>query len=231
MKVWSAAELRHFVTDTREDELHALYALIAATVMRRGEAVGLRWVQTDLEQGRLLVDHQLVDNGYEVLTGEPKSRRSRRVVSLDQETIALLSRRRQEQHDQRKLLGLRDEPVYVFTRPDGRTYRPDFVTKHFRVLVRRVGLPRIRLHDLRHTHATLGLSAGVPAKVMSDRLGHSTVLLTLDTYSHVTPAQDAAAADLIAGLVHGNPDVAEALRDPDGTHDPIEGSSNREEKS
>ncbi|MDQ1673931.1 MAG: hypothetical protein QOC98_2493, partial [Frankiaceae bacterium] len=106
----------------------------------------------------------------------------------------------------------------------------DFVTKHFRVLVRRAGLPMIRLHDLRHTHATLGLAAGVPAKVMSDRLGHSTVLLTLDVYSHVTPVQDAAAASLIACLIYGEPDQRESLRDPDVTHDPDEGSNQEEER-
>ena len=97
-------------------------------------------------------------------------------------------------------------PGYVFAREDGTAYHPDFVTKHFDLLVRRTGLPRIRLHDLRHTHATLGLAAGIPAKVMADRLGHSSVMLTLDTYSHVTPAMDHAAADLIAGLVEAPPE-------------------------
>jgi len=75
------------------------------------------------------------------------------------------------------------------------------------VLVRRAHLPRLRLHDLRHTHATLGLAAGVPAKIMADRLGHSSVLLTLDTYSHVSPALDARAAGLIAELIAGEGEV------------------------
>ena len=133
---------------------------------------GFRWT---LERGQLLVDHQLVDNGYKVSPGEPKSRRSRRVISLDEGTVRLLGLVREEQARQRQLLRHREEPVYVFTRPDASTYHPDFVTKHFGVLVRRAKLPVIRLHDLRHTHATLGLAAGVPAKVMADRLGHSTV--------------------------------------------------------
>lgn len=101
-------------------------------------------------------------------------------------------------------MGLPRAPEYVFTRADGGHYHPDFVTRHFQRLVARSALPRIRLHDLRHTHATLGLAAGVPAKVMADRLGHSSVLVTLDTYSHVSPAMDAGAAALIAGLIDGS---------------------------
>ncbi len=86
---------------------------------------------------------------------------------------------------------------YVFAREDGTAYHPDCVTKHFDLLVRRTGLPRIRLHDLRHTRS----GRGIPAKVMANRFGHSSVMLTLDTYCHVTPAMDHGAADLIAGLV------------------------------
>jgi integrase len=96
---------------------------------------------------------------------------------------------------------------FVFAREDGSTYHPDYVSKHFDILVHRTGLRRIRLHDLRHTHATLGLAAGIPVKVMSDRLGHSSVMVTLDTYSHVTLAMDHSAANLIAGLVDPNATV------------------------
>ncbi len=151
------------------------------------------------------VDHQLVDQGYKtVLSGEPKSARGRRVLSLDRETIALLRAQQEQQAKQSVERGLVGAAVYVFTRPDGEPWHPDYMTSHFGVLVRQSRLPVIRLHDLRHTHATLGLAAGILAKVMADRLGHSSVLLTLDTYSHVSPALDAGAADLIARLIRGD---------------------------
>jgi len=203
MRVWSADQLRTFLAATAADPVGPLYALIATTGLRRGEATGLRWQQVDLERGRLLVDHQLVYLGYDrVVPGEPKTRRGHRVLSLDEGTVSLLRRHERRQAEHRAASGHGDR-TYVFTRPDFKPYTPDFVTKHFGVLVRRTGLPVIRLHDLRHTHATLGLAAGIPAKIMADRLGHSSVLLTLDTYSHVSPVLDADAANLIARLIAG----------------------------
>ncbi len=168
----------------------------------------MRWRQVDLEGAQLLIDHQLIDNGYtSVSSGEPKSHRGRRVIALDPATVLLLTRHRDAQRSLRRAAGLVGNPTFVFCREDGSHYHPEFVTRHFQVLVRRADLPRLRLHDLRHTHATLGLAAGVPAKIMADRLGHSSVLLTLDTYSHVSPALDARAAGLIAGLIAGEGEV------------------------
>lgn len=204
MRVWSADQLRTFLAATAADPVGPLYALIATTGLRRGEATGVRWQQIDLDRGRLLVDHQLVYLGYDrVVSGEPKTRRGHRVLSLDEGTVSLLRRHARRQAEHRAASGQGGDPTYVFTRPDLEPYTPDFITKHFGVLVRRTGLPVIRLHDLRHTHATLGLAAGIPAKVMADRLGHSSVLLSLDTYSHVSPVLDADAANLIARLIAG----------------------------
>ena len=101
----------------------------------------------------------------------------------------------------------------------GQPFHPDFLTSHFSVMAKHAGVPVIRLHDLRHTHATLGLEAGVPPKVMADRLGHSTVVLTLDTYSHVVPALDAQAAELIAGLLDPHRQL-HAQGEPLGNHGP-----------
>ena len=208
MQVWTSEQLRTFLRSCATDELGPLYSLIAHTGMRRGEAVGLRWRQVDVEGGQLLIDHQLIDNGYtSVSSGEPKSHRGRRVIALDPSTVLLLTRHRDAQKSLRRAAGLNGNPTFVFCREDGCHYHPEFVTRHFQVLVRRAHLPRLRLHDLRHTHATLGLAAGVPAKIMADRLGHSSVLLTLDTYSHVSPALDARAAGLIAELIAGEGEV------------------------
>jgi len=186
----------------RMGRLSMLYRLVAHTGLRRGEAVALRWSDVDLTAGSLTISNQHVDVGYQVVRREPKTKRGHRRIALDPGTLAYLAAHRRRQVERALAVGLPDAASgFVFAREDGSPYHPDFVTKHFDVLVHRTQLPRIRLHDLRHTHATLGLAAGIPAKVMADRLGHSSVILTLDTYSHVTPAMDHAAASLIAGLV------------------------------
>jgi integrase len=215
MQVWTGEELGAFLAATTDDPLAMLYRLVAHTGLRRGEAVGLRWSDVDLAAGSVTVSSQHVDVGYEVVHGEPKTRRGHRRIALDPGTAAHLAAHRRRQVERALAAGLPDAVLgFVFARPDGSAYHPDFVTKHFNLLVRRTGLPRIRLHDLRHTHATLGLAAGIPAKVMADRLGHSSVMLTLDIYSHVTPAMDHAAANLIAGLVTPAGDVSLAVRLP-----------------
>ena len=93
----------------------------------------------------------------------------------------------------------------MFTRPDGAPIHPDLITDWFRRLARGAGLPPIRLHDVRHSYATAALAAGIPAKVVSERLGHATVAITLDVYSHVIPGMDAQAANAVASLILSNP--------------------------
>lgn len=205
------------VERSANDQLAPLYALVAATGLRRGEATGLRWRQVHLDRAELVVDTQRVSDGYAVREDEPKTGRGRRRIALDRATVVLLQRHRTAQLEHWAACRFRGAPEYVFTREDGRPHHPDFVSKHFAALCAQLGLPTIRLHDLRHTHATLGLTAGVRAKVMADRLGHSTIAVTLDTYSHVTPAMDAAAAALIADLVAGG---STDRRDPPVTQHP-----------
>ena len=215
MTVWTADQLRAFLEASTDDPLAVLYSLIAHTGLRRGEAVGLRWADVDLAGASISVSHQLVDVGYAVVSGAPKTKRGDRRIALDPGTAAGLSAHRRRQVERALAVGLPDAATgYVFAREDGSPYHPDFVTKHFNVLVARAGVPRIRLHDLRHTHATLGLAAGIHAKIMAERLGHSSVMLTLDTYSHVTPAMDHAAANLIAGLVERSADLSLATCEP-----------------
>ncbi len=122
------------------------------------------------------------------LIKEPKSAYSRRRVSLPPSLALLLREYRGEQQAQRAILGkpLNDDDL-VFAQPDGSPLGPYTVTHEFALLLKRAGLPHIRFHDLRHTHATLMLKAGVHPKVVSERLGHASVAITLDTYSHVVP--------------------------------------------
>lgn len=204
MRTWTADELRAFLKLVAGERLHAAFVLAATTGLRRGEILGLRWSDVDLDASRLAVRQAIVSVAYEIKFSEPKTARSRRSVALDGRTLAVLRAWRKTQLEERMLLG--DDYVdsgLVFTREDGRYIHPDRLSQLFERLVASSELPRIRLHDLRHTHATLALAAGVHPKVVSERLGHSTVAFTLDVYSHAVPALQQDAADRIADLVFG----------------------------
>jgi integrase len=200
LRTWSAQQLAAFLSSQRDDRLHALWHTLAMTGLRRGEALGLRWQDVDLEAGRLCVRRALVPSGQEVLVSEPKTARGRRVVALDPGTVAVLRGQAARQLDEQQDAGWTETDL-VFTNEDGQALHPWVVSRRFRQVVRRAMLPVIRLHDLRHTHATLALRAGIHPKVVSERLGHATVSITLDTYSHAIPAMQEEAAVLIAGLV------------------------------
>jgi len=172
------------------------------TGMRRGEALGLRWLDVDLEAGRLSVRRALVPTNREVVVSEPKTVKGRRVIALDPGTVEVLKAQAARQlHEQNDWDEAWVESGLVFTQENGSALDPESVTRYFRRAVKKSMLPSIRLHDLRHTHATLALQAGIHPKVVSERLGHATVSITLDTYSHAIPAMQEEAAALIAGLV------------------------------
>jgi len=166
------------------------------TGLRRSELLGLRWRDVDLDLATLSVVqtlHHVPKKGY--IFKEPKTKRSRRLVDLSPSLALLLRGHRANQELEKKLLGrmlIPDDLVFCY--PDGTPLPPNSVTKAFHKLAKSLGMSRIRLHDLRHTHATLMLSQGVHPKVVSERLGHSSVAITLDTYSHVLPGIQAAAA-------------------------------------
>ena len=184
----------------RDDRLYALWHTLAMTGLRRGEALGLRWEDVDLEAGRLCVRRAHVPSGREVVVSEPKTARGRRVVALDPETVTVLKGQAARQLQEQRDAGW-TETGLVFTNEEGQALHPWVTSRCFRKAVKEAMLPAIRLHDLRHTHATLALQAGIHPKVVSERLGHATVSITLDTYSHAIPAMQEEAAALIAGLV------------------------------
>ncbi len=199
---WSPEELSSFLRSTAGDSLYAAMVLFATTGLRRGEVCGLRWQNVDLETGDLFVVETRTTAGNGVIEGATKTPKSRRRMSLDATTVGVLRQHKARQAE----LHLEAGPAWVgqghvFTLDDGRPLHPDQLSKTFRRLADRCELPRIRLHDLRHTYATLGLRAGVHPKVMSERLGHATVGVTLDLYSHVTPSLDRDAADAVASLL------------------------------
>jgi len=208
MSVWQGHEVGAFLTGTAGDRLAGAWWLLATTGMRRGEALGLRWSDIDLDAGHLDVVRTLItaevqrkeSPGY--AWGTPKTAKGRRRVALDAGTVTALRAHRARQLEERLALGegYVDEDLVV-CQPEGSPVNPKTLSWYFERDLKRLGLPRIRLHDLRHTHATLALRAGVHPRVVQERLGHANVSITLDTYSHVDLDMQAAAAARVAALL------------------------------
>ena len=176
--------------------LHALWVLLGTTGLRLGEALGLLWSDIDFSGGRLVVNRALQRQpsvGYVFV--EPKTARSRRTVYLAAGTVtALVEHRRRQVEDQLAAGPHWNNTGLVFASPVGRPVDGTWTAKWFHRALDQAALPRIRIHDLRHTAATHLLNRGVHPKVVQELLGHSTISLTLDTYSHVAPALHAEVA-------------------------------------
>ena len=207
MSVWDAAQLRQFLAEIEEHPLGTLYLLGAHTGMRRGELLGLEWRSVDLVAARISV-HQAVTNvSYEKLVGDVKTQTSRRMIDLDERTVSALRSWRESQQAEHELTGrMWKEDGFVFARPDGSPIHPDYVSQCFERHLAKSSLPRIRLHDLRQTHATILLKAGIPVKVVSERLGHSSPAFTMTVYQHVLPGMQAEAARAFAHALAPDPD-------------------------
>lgn len=171
------------------------------TGLRRSELLALRWSDVDLDRGQLAVRRGMVAAGYEVHEGEPKSGRAR-TVAVDDETVGTFRRHRARQLEERMAWGEAwTDTGAIFTREDGTAIHPQSLSGAFVRRVRRSAVPTIRFHDLRHTHASLLLAAGVHPKVVQERLGHSSITITLDLYSHVAPGMQEDAAAKLGALV------------------------------
>lgn len=201
INTWTADQVRAFLRHVANDRLFGLWRVAVTTGMRRAEILGLRWCDVDLTANRVaVVQTRLKAHGTTYFAG-PKTQRSRRTIAIDQVTADVLRRHRAAQARERLSLG----PAYqdhdlVFCFADGRPLDPDGVTQRFQRHAREAHLPVLRFHDLRHTHATLGLMAEVHPKVMQERLGHSSVAFTLDIYSHALPTMQGEAAQKVAAL-------------------------------
>jgi integrase len=201
-RTWTPEQLRVFLESTAEHHHGTLFRLAAMTGMRRSELCGLRWADVDLDGARLTVRHTITTVNHEPVAGDVKTARSRRGVDLDPVTVAALKAHRTRQLEQRILVGAGyTDHDLVFASVAGEPWNPDSVGRAFARAVARTKLPRIRLHDLRHTHATHLLAAGVNMKLVSERLGHATPAFTLDVYGHVMPGQQANAVAAVAALV------------------------------
>lgn len=178
--------------------LHLPVLLAVTTGMRRGEVLALRWEDMDLERGVARVRRSLQQTRDGLSFKEPKTAKSRRQVDLPSIAVDALRARRVEQAKHRLRLGpAYDDGGLICSLADGAPVRPNSVTSTFKALARRAGVPALRFHDLRHGHATHLLRHSVHPKIVSERLGHSTIGITLDTYSHMLPGTQREAAHLL----------------------------------
>lgn len=202
MNVWTPDELCRFFEFVEDYRAGPMLHLLAMTGMRRGEIVAVRWDAVDLTRSTAIgLAAATFLNGDETIN-VPKTKRSRRTIDLDQRTTLVLKQHRATQREELFAVGV-TAPTddRVFTNEIGDPLRSGSIGQSIRRLIEPAGLPYIRLHDLRHTHASHLLAAGVNAKVVSERLGHSSVSFTLDTYGHVMPGQPSEAAEAAAALL------------------------------
>lgn len=175
--------------------------MLATAGLRRGEALGLRWSDVDLDAGRASIRQTVIAVKHTPMLGAPKATMGRRTVTLDKGTVAALREHRKRQAAERLLIGAGwTDTDLVFCHVDGTMLHPERFTRGFSEAARRLGLPEIRLHDLRHGWATLALQAGIHPKVVQERLGHANIGITLDTYCHVIAGLHEDGAEQVAAL-------------------------------
>jgi integrase len=198
MRPLSETEVRAFLDVAREsgDRFEALYVLALTTGLRRGELLGLRWDDVTMERSTLRVGRALVREGGRHTLGETKTRRGRRQINLTPRPVSALKVHRKKQLEEKiKLTGLYKDHGLIFATRVGTPINPEnLVNRSFKPLLERASLPEIRFHDLRHTCATLLLGRGVHPKLVQELLGHATIAMTLDTYSHYMPSMGDQAA-------------------------------------
>jgi integrase len=199
----TAEQARQLLVGARGERNEALYVVALTTGMRQGELLALRWADVDLDRRRLAVRgslHRGAGGGWTIQ--EPKTARSRRPVVLAPLAVRALTEHRGRQDAERQSAGGWEDNDLVFPNRVGRPLaNQNLIRRDFHPLLARLGLPRIRFHDLRHTAATLLLQQGVHPKIVSELLGHTDVGITLDLYSHVTPAMHEAAVLALGDLL------------------------------
>ena len=210
METWSSDEVARFLEAAKATPYYVLFYTALYTGMRRCELLGLSWRHIDLLCCQINIErglHWTKEKGY-VFT-QPKSKKSKRTIALPPSLALLLKEHKEKQECARLLAGSTlSEDDLVFGRPDGSPLFPNSVSRAWDLLVRKIGIKAIRFHDARHTHATLMLKQGVHPKVVQERLGHASIQTTLDTYSHVAPGLQEAAAvgfdEVMSGGYNGN---------------------------
>jgi len=204
MHIWGENDITQFLEVAKSTSYYALFYAALFTGMRRSELLALRWQDIDFIFGQVYVSrslHQLKDRSF--VFRSPKTAKGRRTVALPPSAVLVLNEYHKKQELERALLGmpLTDEAL-VFSSLEGNPLPPNSITRAWTSLASRAGLKAIRLHDARHTHASLMLKQGIHPKIVQERLGHATIAVTLDTYSHVVPGLQEAAAERFDELIN-----------------------------
>ncbi len=201
MEAYTASQTAVLLDELKDTRIYIPALLAALCGLRRGEILALRWRDVDLTNGLLSIKESAEEVGKEVRYKETKSGKAR-TVALSSTVKEELNRHRVGQAEEQLKLGMRpDDNSFVVAQIDGRPLKPTSLTHEWTRLVAKTSLPRIRFHDLRHSHATQLLAAGVHPKIASERLGHSTIGITLDLYSHVMPGMQANAAEQVDAAI------------------------------
>lgn len=204
MKAWNADEVKTFLTKSADDRLRAAWVLFLARGPRRGEIAGMRWTDVDLDAGRWRITHTRISIGWEIVESQPKTSAGRRSIPLDPQLVSLLKAHRRTQLADKLAAGPDYmDSGYVFTDETGAPYHPGHFSDRWEKLVAKAGVPRIRLHDARHTAATLMLANGTPTKVAAELLGHASTAITEQLYQHVMPGMAETAGVALSRLVLG----------------------------
>jgi len=196
-------DLTKLLKAIQHSSYYLYYHTLLLTGLRRSELLALRWKDMDLELACIYVSHSLykLDDGT-IIIKEPKTSHSRRPVDLPLSLVILLRQHRIDREVQRLMLDKNlTEDDFVFSHTDGSPLNPSTVTHTFAKVAARAGMPHLRLHDLRHIHATMLLKAGTHPRIVQERLGHSSIATTLDIYSHTVPSMQKAAAERLDTLL------------------------------
>lgn len=200
VKAWDAETSNAFIDTIKDESIYLPTLLALDTGMRQGEIGALRWEDIDFDNKKIFVKHTMQrDENKELIIKTPKTKNSKRAIKLMDQTVKVLRYHKNVQRLNKLVLGDEyDDKGYVCAWPDGRPIDPHYVCSRFAKLITKYKFPELTFHGLRHTHATLLLLAGVPAKVVSERLGHSSITITLDLYSHVLPDMQQDAVDKLS---------------------------------
>jgi len=213
MHTWSELEVCAFLEAAKDSPYFALFHTALYTGMRRSELLGLQWKDVGIQKihvNRGL--HHLKDGSY-VFT-QPKSVKSSRGIDLSPSSMLVLAEHKDRQEGIRAVQGIPlTEDSLVFSQYDGQPLRPNTITRAWTLMANKAGVRPIRLHDARHTHASLMLKQGVHPKIVQERLGHASITMTLDIYSHVAPGLQQAAAESFDRLLNPVPE-----KDPAENH-------------
>lgn len=208
MQIWNEEEINIFLENSKDSPYYALFYTVLFTGMRRSELLALRWQDIDLILGQIHVNrslHHLKDGTY--IFSQPKSAKSSRTIALTPSTIITLREYQQKQKLERAIFNFpfSDESL-IFSDIEGKPFRPNTITRAWTTQANKCGLSPIRFHDARHTHASLMLKQGIHPKVVQERLGHSSIQMTIDTYSHIAPGIQEAAANRFDEMLNRTPE-------------------------